>query len=388
AIHSFEQALRAGGPEAGFELLAQKFREEKNYPRLFETRLMKKRHELGLPLIQVNSFDELAADKRRPYEEAFLAAAPEVGHLFLADGDIPRAWSYFRAVGEPAPVAAALEKLAPEQANDGVIEVAFHERVHPRKGFEMVLAAYGISRAISNFGQYPAGKDRQECLRLLVRTLYRELVENLKRTIAQREGEALETESVSALIAGADQPHPLRSADAPEAERVSALIAGRDWLFEDNAYYVDTSHVVSILRFSLDLTDRETLILARELADYGRQLAPLFQYKGQPPFEDVYVDHGVYLRALLGEDVDLAIAHFRQKVAAGDPNEAGTGPAQVLVGLLARLGRYREAIETSLEHLRDADLNQLACPSVMPLCQLARDYDPLVGPPSEPEDFL
>jgi len=364
AFPFLEQALRSGGPEAGFELLAQRFREEKNYPRLFEARLMKKRHELRLPLIQTGSLDDLPPDTRRAYEEAFIAAAREVGHLFLADGDIPRAWSYFRAIGEPAPVVAALEKLAPEQANDGIIEVAFHERVYPKKGFEMVLANYGICRAISYFDQYPDRKDRQECLRLLVRTLHRELVENLKSTLARREGEA------------------------PETDSVSALIAGRDWLFEDNAYYVDTSHVVSVLRFSLDLADRETLVFARELAVYGRRLAPLYQYKGQPPFEDVYVDHGVYLRALLDEDVEAAIAHFRQKVATCDPNEAGTGPAQVLVGLLARLGRYREAIEASLEYLRDADSSQLACPSAMQLCQLAGDYGRLLALSREQNDLL
>src|SRR5262249_40826872 len=66
----------------------------------------------------------------------------------------------------------------------------------------------------------------------------------------------------------------------------------------------------------------------------------------------------------------------------------GTAAAQVLVGLLARLGRYREAIETSLEHLRDADLNQLACPSVMQLCQLASDYDRLMDLSREQNDLL
>ena len=49
---ALEQALRSGGPEAGFDLLVQKFREEKKYPLLFEARLMKSRHALGLPLVQ------------------------------------------------------------------------------------------------------------------------------------------------------------------------------------------------------------------------------------------------------------------------------------------------------------------------------------------------
>jgi hypothetical protein len=49
-----DEALRSGGPEAGFDFLEQRVKEEKNYPLLFEVRLLQKRHELGLPLIQVD----------------------------------------------------------------------------------------------------------------------------------------------------------------------------------------------------------------------------------------------------------------------------------------------------------------------------------------------
>ena len=47
---NLESTLRSGGPEAGFDLLIGKFREEKKYPLVFEARLMKSRHALGLPL--------------------------------------------------------------------------------------------------------------------------------------------------------------------------------------------------------------------------------------------------------------------------------------------------------------------------------------------------
>jgi len=62
AFDLIDQALRSGGPDAGFDLLAHKVLQEKNYPLLFEARLLKKRHELGLPLIQV---DDSAADAAR-----------------------------------------------------------------------------------------------------------------------------------------------------------------------------------------------------------------------------------------------------------------------------------------------------------------------------------
>src|ERR1043166_4555457 len=101
---TLEQALRSGGPDAGFELLVQKFREERKYPLLFEARLMKSRHALGLPLVQTERLEDLPEDKRGTHERAFMDAAREVGGLFLADGDVPRAWPYFRAIGETAPV--------------------------------------------------------------------------------------------------------------------------------------------------------------------------------------------------------------------------------------------------------------------------------------------
>ena len=368
SFQQVEETLRSGGASAGFDLLTQKFREEKNYPLLFEARLMQKRHELGLPLIQSVSSDELPEDKRRAYDEGFIGAAREVGSLFLADGNIPRAWPYLRAIGETASVAAAIESFsAPEGDNeklDPVIEIAFHERVHPRRGFELILANYGICRAITFFDQYPDRKTREDSAALLVRTLHGELVESLKRSIARAEGQA------------------------PETRRISELIAGREWLFGEYAYYVDTSHLVSILRFSVDLTDRETLALAAEMTDYGKQLSSQFQYKGEPPFENIFEDYGIFLRALIGENVDEGVAHFQRKASEIDPAEAGPGPAQVLVGLLARLRRYPEAIEASLKYLRDVSPSELVCPTVMQLCEMAGDRERLKDLARERGDLL
>ena len=350
AFDLIDQALRTGGPQAGFDLLAQKALDDKNYPLLFEVRLLKKRHELGLPLIQVDESAGMPPESRRDYDKAFMDAAREVGGLFLADGNIPRAWPYFRAIGETSPVAAAIDKFDSTEGIEPIIEIAYMERVSPYKGFQMILSNYGICRAITSFGQFPSREGRDESLRLLVRTLHTELVENLKRVIAKNEDQAPDTNSV------------------PE------LMAGRDWLFEGYNYYVDTSHLTAVVRFSLDLNDRETLGLAIELAEHGAHLGPMFQERSDPPFENFFVDHGIYLKALRGDDVDGAVAHFRRKVEAYDVSETGTAPPQVLVGLLARLDRYQEAIEISLRYLSEVNPSDLACPSVVQLCFLARDY--------------
>lgn len=364
-----EEALRKGGAGAGFDLLAARFREEKNIPLLFETRLAKKRHELGLPLIQPDPFAELSPETRQAYDEGCMEAAREAGVLYLAEGDIERAWPYFRAVGDAEPVIAAIENIPvnEDKRPDGierVIEIALAERIHPRKGFELMLASHGICRAISAFGQYPGTRGREECLHLLVRTLHKELVASLKRAIASQEGAA------------------------PETANVPELIAGRDWLFGEYGYYVDTSHLVSILRFSLDLQNPEMLSLALEMAEYGNHLSGQFHYKGEPPFEDIYVDHAAYLRALAGRDVESALNHFRNKLERADSPELAGMTAQVLVGLLTRLERYAEAIEISSEHLRDVPPSQLACPSLLQLCEMAGDYDRLKNTAREQGDLL
>jgi hypothetical protein len=80
----------------------------------------------------------------------------------------------------------------------------------------------------------------------------------------------------------------------------------------------------------------------------------------------------VYLRALLGQDVEAAINHFRQKLARsdGDGLEA-TLPAQALVGLLLRLDRLDLAIDVAAEHLAGIPESMLGCPSLAQLCQRA-----------------
>jgi hypothetical protein len=343
-----DNVLRVGGPEAGFAYLAKRAREDKNYPLLFEIRLMQKRRELGLPLILTEPLGDLPKPKQQAYENGTIEAAREVGALFLADGEIERAWPYFRAIGEVGPVTKAIEKTEPGDASDGVLQIAYFDRVAPRKGFELILEKHGICRAITCFGQYPQPEGREESALLLVRRLCADLGASLKRAIEQYEGAAPETDSI------------------PE------LIEGRDWLFEGNAYYIDTSHVASVVQLSPNLENPETLRLIAGLTEYGRRLAPMYQFPGQPPFENVYEDYGAYLKTVLGIDADEGIAHFQRKLETAGPDKAPDA-AMALVTLLARLERYDEAIDISLDHLAEFDARDLSCPPVLHLCQLSGD---------------
>ena len=108
AFEQLQQAAQSDGVSAALDNLAERFRSEGNYPGVFEARLMKARLELGLPLVLNGPPDGAEEDVRKGYEQAQIDAARETGQLFLADGEIYRAWPYFRALGDKAPVIAAL----------------------------------------------------------------------------------------------------------------------------------------------------------------------------------------------------------------------------------------------------------------------------------------
>jgi hypothetical protein len=359
-----EKALAAGGAAAALDLLARKFLAEKQYPQLFETRLMQKRQELALPLIQLGAIEDLPEPARSSYEDGVRQAAREIGGLFLAEGDIPHAWPYFRAIGDRETVASAIEQAEPREKIDALIDIALGERVHPPKGLELMIAQHGICRAITYFEQSPDIDRREECLILLVGTLHAELVANLKRAIEQREGQI------------------------PATNSIPKLIATRDWLFGEYDAYVDTSHVVNVVRFALDLQDPVPIRLALELCDYGAHLSPQFKMRGEPPFDDIFADHAIYLYALLGEDLDVAIGHFKAKIVTQAEPMRAIQATLVLVGLLVRRERYQEAIQISIEHLSGLAPGQLACPTLLQLCQLAGDSERLKELAREQGDLL
>ena len=131
------EALVAGDTKAGFALAIERFRAEGSYPLIFEARLMQERHALGMPLIQTETWNGLSESCQAAYERATVEAAREVGALFLEDGEIARAWPYFRAIGEKDRIRQAIEECgdaAPGEALDGIVEVAYHEQVNPKKG--------------------------------------------------------------------------------------------------------------------------------------------------------------------------------------------------------------------------------------------------------------
>lgn len=363
-----DQLARLDGPAAAVDRLIETLDRDGQPRELLEALLLKARLELGLPAIQVGSLGDLPEPGRTRYEDRYVEAIRRVGGKLLDAGDIPAAWPYFRAIAEREPIAEALEAYRhPEGGSQQdaerlsqIIDIAFQQGAHPRRGFELILQHHGTCSSITAFEHLPPDPAvRMPCVDLLVRTLRDQLASSLRSDIV-RHGE----------------PEPSPEATIPE------LIAGRDALFADDAYHIDVSHLGAVVRYAALSTDPATLRPAIELAEYGRKLSPRYRYDSEPPFENSYDDYAVYLRALLGEDAEAAVAHFRGKLSSGgsSPGYGGgseTVPAQVLVRLLDHLGRLDEAVEVAAEHLAGVPEAMLFCSSLAALCQRAGRFDRL-----------
>ncbi len=375
--------LAAEGPDAAFARLANHLRGEAMYHELFDARLLEARHRLKLPLVAVGSLDDLSEPVRSSMEEAYLAACREVGGLLLEAGRVREAWMYLRPVGEKTEVAAALERLSAEhraressaaatggaadpvasemetaQQNlvEQIIEVALYEGVNPRLGFALVLENYGTCNAISLFDAQMHGRplsDKQQVADLLVRHMYDELTRNVRADIARREGRE------------------------PTAATLRDMVATRPVLFENDNYHVDTTHLAAVIRFALVCEDAATLRLASDLTEYGRRLSPQYQFAGHEPFAETYPAHGRFFNALLGQDADEAVRYFRQRAEELAETDSGAAAAEVLVALLARMGRAAEALEQSASRLGTSGRTSGFAPGLLELAARAGKYDRL-----------
>jgi hypothetical protein len=367
---TLDETLRASGAAAAIDRLIEHLDSSGEYRALLDALLLKARHELGLPLIAIGPLTELEEPARTQYEDRYVAAVRLVGSRHLEKGDIPTAFAYYRAIAETEPVALAIAAYQPIENDErlgAVIEVALNYGVNPRRGLELILENYGTCPAITAFEQLPPHdqKTRSACAERLIEHLNSELTANLRAEIASR-GQVV----------------------PPAGTTIADLVADRPWLFSDDSYHIDISHLSSIVRMALLAQDHEAIAKAADLTAYGRCLSPRLVFEGAPPFEHIFEDYGVYLKALLGRDPDGAVAHFQQKLCQaleeGEPRPA----AQVLVNLLLKFGKIDEAIDVAAAHLAGIPEPELACPTLGELCQRAGQSDRLAQVAREQGDLV
>ena len=349
------------------------FQAEKRYHELFDTRLMQARRRLGLPIILTTPLEDLVEPLRGEVESAYLAACREAGWLLWNEGEFRQAWMYLRPLGDPPPVAAALAKVEPTEENrNELIEIALHEGVAPAIGLQWVINQFGTCNAITAYdSEVPRFRrsQQQAAAAVMVRHLHGELLGNLRSEIARHDGRELDETT-------------------PSETPIDDLLRSRDWLFAENSYHIDASHLASVVRIARIVEDAASLRFAWDLTQYGRRLSESFQLTGDEPFADVYPSHGLFYGAQLGKQVEEAVTYFRDKAERALPEEEGTAAAEVYIVLLVRLNRFGEALAAHVKLIPPNVRTSGFAPTLLELGRLAEDYDQLMAICRERGDLL
>jgi hypothetical protein len=365
-----QDQLQAGGATAVFDKLAGLLREQKDYHKLFDALCARKKFELGAPLHRPTSFDDIPAGKRDEFEVAYMSAAREVGQLLLADKKLGQAWIYFHAIRETQPVrdvidAAPLPRESSDESEE-LIDLAFYKLAHPVKGMQIMLRTHGTCSSITSLDQQfqnLSPEQRSQCAAILVKSLHGDLLQSIQHEVKQR------------------MPF------APPAGTLRELIAGREWLFADNNYHIDVSHLHSTVRFARSLVaGSPELKLALDLTEYASQLSPQFQYAGEAPFTEFYPAHSQFFKFLLDENRETALAYFQQQLDREPDAQDKALIAYVLVDLLARTEQLDKALPLAEQYLVSVDPDFAA--AFAELCQQAGRFDVLLKSAQDRSDLV
>src|SRR5437762_5805456 len=294
-----QATLASRGPDSALDEAATLLRQQKKFHELFEVLKMRLRRQLGLPLLASDAADGLSDQQRAKLEDGLIGACREVGAALLAEGKIRDAWMYLRPVGDKAQAAKLLGQIEATDDNyEDLIEICLHEGIEIGRGYGLVLERFGTCNAITTFDSSLARRPRAEqapAAKLLLKQVHADLLASVTADIARQEG----------------QP--------PREKTLRDLVHDREWLFQDNSYHLDTTHLAATVRIARALTDPDDLRLALDLTAYGRCLSSQFQYQGDEPFADMYPANALYFQALLGENIDEAVAYFKTKAELLDP---------------------------------------------------------------------
>jgi hypothetical protein len=335
-IQQLDASLEKSQAAEALSQLCQEFETQRDYHQLFDAELLKKKWELGLPLGKPTSFHDVPEKNRKEFEETYIAQARRIGQMFLQDQRFQDAWMYYRILGEKDPIYQALEALPVPENSDGetdsLVHLALYQKVHPVKGLKIMLGTSGMCNTITASDQIFVDltlTERQQVTQVLADAMYDELVLVLTREVRKK---------VPLLPPG---PMSLRQ-----------LILGREWLFEDNNYHVDVSHLNAVVRFARCLpSNSPTLDKVIELAEYGSHLGSTLQYPGEPPFEDFYTAHLAYFDVVNADDPTQALKYFQDKLAQEPDATDQQLISFVLVDLYVRRKMIDAAAEIAAKHL-------------------------------------
>lgn len=370
---SFDLLEQIAAKEDGAKVLDQLVAEVErlgDFHKLFDAKMLRKKYELGLPLSRPSSLQDVPEEHRKDVEATYVATAREVGEKFIGQGDLASAWMYLQVIREPAKLAAALDEL-PDNIDDyermeEILQLAMYQGINPPKGVKIMLNGHGTCSTITALDQalpQMSQQHRNECAKIMVRSLYNDLLEAVRRHVEQK---------VPLLEPGAS---------------LKSLITGRDWIFEGGNYHVDVSHLNSVVRFARSIeAPAAELELAREMAQYGSKLEKTLQYEGEPPFSDFYPAHEHFFNILLDKKREEGLQYFRDQLTAEPDEQDKPLFAYVLVDLLMRSNQLEEAVDVSAQYL--SNLNEEVNISFDELCEKAGRLDVLKRVRKEQDDLV
>jgi hypothetical protein len=328
----FDELSAPSSPAEVLERLVSQYRRERRPHELFEALKLRLRCRLGLPLAGEES-SALTHAQDQSLEQGLLEICREVGALLLEQGKLREGWMYLRPVGDRDLARRLIQQLpADDERAEDLIQILLYESVDPGRGFQMLLERNGICNSITAFDQALAQRpasDQRPAAEVLLKTVYRELRENLRADIERREGRA------------------------PASESLWELIESRPVLTEGGAYHLDTTHLMSTIRIARVLEDPALGRMAWELTRYGERLHPQYHYPGDEPFEEFYRAHRLWFGSLLGIEAEPAIDYFRQRAETADVQASGTAAVECYLELLARLHRWPIALREAERLLPD-----------------------------------
>jgi len=276
-----------------------------------------------------------AGDNVEQLEKCLLEACKEVGTLLFRAGRPDEGWAYLQPVGDQALAKRLLMEIPVTHENqDLIIDLGLGQGIAPAYAFEIMLKAFGTCDAITAIDMRAnqgglAPSDLRSIAEILLESFYDDLLTNVRKDVAERNGQGETTTETATL---------------------GELLDHNAWLVSESGLHVDTSHLNSVVRIARNVGDEKHFRMAKELCQYGQRLADEFKYSGDPPFEIPYVDHERYFGGLLNEHVDDVVQHFQGKLDRSDAANR-TLVAEQFVALLVRLGRSEAAVDLYLSHL-------------------------------------
>jgi hypothetical protein len=370
-FEEFESVAQQQGTLAAIDFLEHHYRDSRDHYGLFEVLKMKSRHNMGLPLTYGEAPDEIDETKRRELEDQLVECCREVGQLFFADGRIEEGWMYLQPVGDKPFIESLVRKTEITEENlNALIDISLHQGVAPGYGYELLLKHTGTCNGITAFDVQARQFDKAtqiEMASLLLNHLYRDLLTNVHRHVAEETKQDVSEKSLGSLL---DE---------------------LDWLGRKGGHHTDATHLASAVRIARLVESPADIKNAIDLANYGSRLPEDFQYGSDPPFESTYKDHLIYFNALEAKTtsgVKVAVDHFSQKAAALEADGMGALGWEVLIDLLVRIDRRDDALDIAIDQLvGDPDSTGIS-PGVFEIPKTAAQFERLAGVFLEREELL